>query len=81
MRRCLIHNLFVRAPERGDGIGSALLTAAEEALDAGGAAVIALESMAENDAARAFYRRHGYDPHRVELEKPINGDAVTTDDG
>jgi len=31
--------------------------------------VVALETMADNEAARRFYRRHGYEPHRIELER------------
>jgi ribosomal protein S18 acetylase RimI-like enzyme len=28
--------------------------------------------MAKNEAARRFYRRHGYEPFRVELEKELD---------
>ncbi len=79
--RGIIYNIYVRDSARGEGIGSALLSAAEDSIEARGADVIALESMAENDSAQEFYRRHGYTPHRIELEKPINGDTLTTDDG
>ena len=80
-RRGMVHNIYVRPADRGVGIGSALLERAEAALESMGVDVIALESMAENDAARSFYRRHGYAPHRIELEKPINDDPVMSDDG
>jgi ribosomal protein S18 acetylase RimI-like enzyme len=73
--RGFIHNIYVRDADRGDGIGSGLIEAAEAELESMDVDVVALESMAENEAARAFYRRRGYTPHRVELEKPINGDA------
>jgi ribosomal protein S18 acetylase RimI-like enzyme len=73
--RGFVHNIYVREADRGDGIGSGLIEAAESALEAMGVEVVALEAMAENEAARAFYRRLGYAPHRVELEKAINGDA------
>ena len=80
-RRGMIHNIYVRPADRGVGIGSALLERAEAMLDSMGVDLIGLESMAENDAARSFYRRHGYCPHRIELEKPINDDPVGSDDG
>jgi ribosomal protein S18 acetylase RimI-like enzyme len=77
--RGMIHNIYVREPDRGEGIGSGLLDAAENALLEAGADTVALQVMADNDAARAFYDRHGYAAHRIELEKPINDDAVTSD--
>ena len=76
-----IHNVYVEPSDRGVGIGGALLAAAERELEAVGVEAVALEAMARNDAARSFYARHGYAPHRIELEKPINDDLVTSDDG
>ncbi len=78
--RGTIHNLYVRKRARGAGIGGALLTAAEDALASMDVETVSLEAMAGNDAARSFYSRHGYAPHRIELEKPINDDHVTTDE-
>ncbi len=69
--RGIVHNLYVVPERRGEGIGAALLGAAEEHLAAEGVDVVALESMAGNDAARRFYRREGYRPHRIEFEKPV----------
>lgn len=65
----VIHNLYVRPNHRNEGIGAALLAAAEEALEDAGATVISLQAMANNEAAIRFYRRHGYENHRVTLEK------------
>jgi ribosomal protein S18 acetylase RimI-like enzyme len=79
--RGFIHNVYVREPDRGEGIGSGLIEAAEDALASMGADAVALESMAENEAARSFYRRRGYAPHRIELEKPINDDAHDPGEG
>jgi ribosomal protein S18 acetylase RimI-like enzyme len=73
--RGVIHNLYVRPASRDAGIGSRLLSAAEAALDDEGADVVSLEAMTANEAAVAFYERHGYRPHRVEMEKPL-GDPV-----
>lgn len=67
--RGIIENLYVTPEARGEGVGSALLAAGEAALFDAGADVIALDVMAENEDARRFYDRHGYQPHRVELEK------------
>jgi ribosomal protein S18 acetylase RimI-like enzyme len=75
--RGVVQNIYVVPEARSAGIGSALLAEAERRLAAAGVAVIALEVMAENDAARRFYRRHGYGPHRVELEKSVESDTLT----
>ena len=73
-RRGVVENLYVVPEHRGEGIGSALLDAAERALAESGAETVALEALVDNERARAFYRDHGYDPNRVELTKPISGD-------
>lgn len=71
----VVENLYVTPSARRQGIGSALLTAAEERLSDAGASVINIEAMADNDAAREFYAAHGYALHRVELEKPTETDT------
>ncbi|WP_424003960.1 GNAT family N-acetyltransferase [Haloarcula salina] len=75
-RRGLLENIYVEPAARNRGIGSALLKAAEETLRSAGVDVIALEAMAANDAARRFYRSHGYEPHRVEFEKRTENDTL-----
>ncbi len=70
-RRGLVENLYVVPDHRGRGIGSDLLSAAEQLLRERGVDVVSLEAMAQNNAARRFYRRHGYEPHRVEFEKSV----------
>jgi ribosomal protein S18 acetylase RimI-like enzyme len=79
--RGVVHNVYVREGDRDEGVGSALLAAAEATLGEYGVDAVGLEAMADNDAARRFYRRHGYTPHRVELEKSLESDSLTTDDG
>jgi ribosomal protein S18 acetylase RimI-like enzyme len=69
--RGVVEDLYVRPGARGEGVGSALLAAAESALAAAGADVVVLEVLADNAAARRFYDRQGYRAHRVELEKPV----------
>ena len=71
--RGIIENIYVVPDHRGRGIGSALLDAAEQRLRARDIDRIALEAMAPNERARQFYRARGYDPHRVELEKFLDG--------
>lgn len=69
--RGIVENLFIRPNFRGDGIGSELLSRAEQRLSDRGVGTIALHVMADNDRAREFYRVRGYDPQRLELEKSI----------
>ncbi|MFB6189114.1 MAG: GNAT family N-acetyltransferase [Halapricum sp.] len=73
--RGLIQNIYVAPESRGQGIGSRLLQAAESALREDGADVFGLEAMARNEAARRFYDRHGYGPHRLILEKSTENDT------
>ncbi|MFB6354851.1 MAG: N-acetyltransferase family protein [Halobacteriales archaeon] len=78
--RGVVENLYVVPECRGQGIGGELVTAAEDALTAAGADRVALEVMAANDAARRFYERQGYGPHRVTYERPT-GDGKDTKEG
>ncbi|WP_122087934.1 GNAT family N-acetyltransferase [Halalkalicoccus subterraneus] len=72
--RGMVHNVYVVPEKRGEGIGAALMDAAEAALVEKGAEAIALEVLAENEAARAFYADRGYGAHRLELEKGVETD-------
>jgi ribosomal protein S18 acetylase RimI-like enzyme len=78
--RGTVSNLFVIPDRRGEGIGADLLDAAERALAAAGADRVALEALADNERARAFYTDRGYDLHRVELTKPLPDSAVDEED-
>jgi ribosomal protein S18 acetylase RimI-like enzyme len=73
--RGVVRNLYVVPAHRGFGIGSRLLAAAESVLTDAGATRLCLEAMARNERARRFYERHGYDVHRVELEKAVESDT------
>ena len=73
--RGLVENLYVVPDCRGSGIGSALLSAAERRLGERGVETVSLEAMAANEDARRFYRRHGYESHRIEFEKSLDGDG------
>jgi ribosomal protein S18 acetylase RimI-like enzyme len=74
-----IGNLWVAPDHRGQGIGTRLLEAAEDRLADAGVAVVGLEALADNDAARAFYRDRGYDPHRVEYRRRTETDRPAPD--
>ena len=80
-RRGVVENLYVEPSHRDRGIGGELLARAERALTDQGAAFVSLEAMADNEDARRFYRRHGYEPHRVRLEKPLESDNHSKDRG
>lgn len=79
--RGVVENLYVVPERRGEGVGSDLLTAAEDALAEGGMEAITLDAMATNERARRFYRRHGYEPHRVELERRLERETDTNEGG
>lgn len=72
-----VENLFVESGARGDGIGAALLSAAEDALASRGVDVVSLEVLARNDRAREFYDREGYAEHRVVVEKRVDVETDT----
>ncbi len=78
--RGIVENLFVVPDRRDEGVGSELLGAAEAALAERGADVVALEVLAANEDARRFYRQHGYEPHRLEMEKAVESDTHSRGD-
>ncbi|MFB6221685.1 MAG: N-acetyltransferase family protein [Halolamina sp.] len=80
VERGVVENLYVRPEHRGEGVGSELLARAEQALLDAGADRVGLEVLADNEGARRFYARHGYEPHRVELEKSPESDNHTKED-
>ncbi|MXV62285.1 GNAT family N-acetyltransferase [Natronorubrum sp. JWXQ-INN-674] len=78
--RGLLSNLYVDPAYRDHGLGTALLEAAEETLTERGAAVMVLEVMAANEAARRFYERQGYDTYRVGMKRSLENDASSKND-
>jgi len=56
-----IDELFVAPQYRGRGLGLGLLAAAEAAFRIAGCTNVALQIGRDNEAARAFYRSHGYE--------------------
>ena len=75
LTRGLVENVYVVPERRGEGIGSALLAAAENRLRERGCDAFFLEILAANGSARRFYREAGYEPHRIQFERPADGDG------
>ncbi|GAB3664136.1 N-acetyltransferase family protein [Halopiger thermotolerans] len=69
--RGTISNIYVEPAHRDRGIGAALLEAAADALADRGAEVVILEVMADNEAARRFYRDRGFDAFRVTMSRSL----------
>ncbi len=59
-RDALLDEFFVR--NRGGGVGGKVIDAVVEECRKAGARKMFLETEAPNDAARRFYRRHGFEP-------------------
>lgn len=78
--RGIMENVYVRPEYRNRGVGTALLEAAEATLYEQGVDAIALEVMADNEAARRFYAERGYKPHRLELEASIEALSPPADE-
>lgn len=76
-----IHDIVVRADERGRGIGQALLAAAEQAARVRGCCKLTLEVLSNNAVALQSYRHFGFRPYQLDpaagtalfLEKPVGG--------
>lgn len=79
--RGVVQNLFVRPTYRDAGLGTLLLDRAEAELADDGADAVSVDAMAGNEDARRFYRRQGYEPHRVTLEKRLRDENHSKDRG
>lgn len=67
-----VHELYVRPAYRRQGIATSLLTDVREWAAARGCEHLTLDVHVENDAARAFYREHGFDPQRERLVDSVD---------
>lgn len=67
----LIEELVVSAAARGQGVGSALLAAAETLFLGAGCAEISVSVLPDNPRAIQFYRAHGLADEAVYLEKHL----------
>ncbi len=68
----LVRDLSVLAAHRGQGIGSALLTAAKEFAHEHGATCLRIFALAGNTGAVSLYQRFGFKPRAIELEMPTD---------
>lgn len=59
-REAVLDEVFVRAGDRGRGLGAAALPELLDACRAAGILRVFLETEEPNDGARRFYRRHGF---------------------
>ncbi len=66
--RVLIEAVRVAGPERGRGLGTAMMAWAHDRARARGAVVAQLTSHASRTAAHTFYERLGYDPSHVGMK-------------
>jgi ribosomal protein S18 acetylase RimI-like enzyme len=67
----LVSDLAVSAAFRGQGIGSALLAAAERHVRGCGQDDFRIGVLAANRGAHALYRRHGFAEHHIEMRKKL----------
>lgn len=66
-----IHDVFVEPRARRQGVAQALFDAAEQRLRAAGCDNLRLGVAAGNEVARRFYRRFGFQEHKLGLRKDI----------
>jgi GNAT superfamily N-acetyltransferase len=66
-----LEEMYVRPESRSAGIGGKLVDAFLEWALAHGADRAAVTAFATNDRALAFYRRRGFAPRSVSLERPL----------
>jgi ribosomal protein S18 acetylase RimI-like enzyme len=69
--------IAVAEAAEGQGVGKALLAAAEREAGAQGALTMTLHVFASNERARAVYERAGYDGELLRYIKPIAGAGTT----
>ncbi|HET7324799.1 MAG TPA: GNAT family N-acetyltransferase [Halococcus sp.] len=77
--RGIVQNIVVRPEHRNEGIGTELLAAAESVLRDADFDAVSLSALSANEAARRFYARQGYSPHRIDFEKPLESDTDKTE--
>lgn len=72
MAMATVITLSVEVGSRGEGVGTALLEAAEDFARSCGADTLALEVMPGNHRARVLYERQGFVPVEVRMHRPID---------
>lgn len=79
--RLVIGDIYVVPPARGDSVAESLVARAVAAAEEAGCAELALDVDVDNERARAFYRRLGFEPIRHRLTAPVEtvSQAIDTD--
>ncbi len=70
-RSAEVETLSVAEPERGTGVGRALMDAAADVARESGAGTMFVGVAHTNDGALRFYEREGYRPFYSQLHKPL----------
>lgn len=69
--RLNVGELFVREPHRGRGLADRLLDRAVAWGRERGCERVSLSVNVDNERARAFYERHGFEPRRLKLDRAL----------
>jgi GNAT superfamily N-acetyltransferase len=70
--RLCVGDIYVREPNRGDGLARALIDRAAERARETDCAELALDVDVDNERATAFYEKLGFEPYRRQLTVPVN---------
>lgn len=70
-RRGGISELYVRPEFHRQGVGSAVVKAAIEQLSEGGAAVVAMSVLLDNEAGVSFWKAQGFQPRMLRMARGI----------
>lgn len=66
-----VSDIFVDPKHRRRGVGTTLLQAAERHLSSSGVRRLRLNVLAANTSAQAAYRRYGFEPYEISMDKPM----------
>ena len=67
-----INEIYIVPEWRGKGIGKILMKHAEDWFRNKGIKTVRVEALATNEKALAFYRKHGFKPNYITLQKEIS---------